>query len=197
MKNNLDQIAQDLTGQKEKNLVLFINALKQCLKKEPFEKVSVSDIVEAAGKSRQTFYRCCDNRYDLVNRYLGMIILKSYREIRKGFSLRDTLKLEFELKEPEKDLFAQTFKKNDYESLYRYTHRLLFAIFIDMNEKGRGVELTKEQVMLLDLYCEESIYATVKWSCREFDTTPQQMADLLIDAMPQKLKEVYREYLNN
>lgn len=184
-------MARDLTGRKEKNLILFIEALKRCLKKDSFERISVGDIVEAAGKSRQTFYRCCDNKYDLVNRYLGMIILKSYRRMERGMSLKEALTLKFKIMEPEKDLFAQTFRSNDYESLHSYTHRLIYSINLDLYKKINKTEPGKEEQILLDMHCEESIYATVKWSCREINNTPEEMAGLLMEAMPAKLKKMY------
>lgn len=182
-------MARGFIGQKEKNLILFIEALKNCLKKDSFEKISVSGIVEAAGRSRQTFYRCCENKYDLVNKYLGMIILKSYKEMDKGMSLRDALTMKFRIMEPEKEFFSKTFKFNDYESLHKYTHRLIYAIYLDLYDSDKPGGMSREQKMLLDMYCEESIYATVKWSCHDLDYTPEDMAELLVDAMPEKLKK--------
>lgn len=195
MKNNLDQMARELTGKKEKNILIFINALKKCLKKDSFEKISVSDIVAAAGRSRQTFYRSCDNKYDLVNKYLGMIILSSYWEMEKGKSLLEALTLKFRIMESEKDLFSQTFLTNDYESLHRYTHRLISSIYLDLHQKKSKVEPDKTRKLLLDMHCEESIYITIKWSRGEIENTPEEMAELLCDAMPAKLKGMYKEYL--
>ena len=62
----------DVLEQKKKqdNLIIFIQAMKQKLYKTSFEKLSVGEIVKESGLSRQTFYRTCENKYDLVNKYL-------------------------------------------------------------------------------------------------------------------------------
>ena len=195
MNDHLGQMAGQITGRREKNLLLFIEALKECLKKETFEKISVNDIVEAAGRSRQTFYRCCENKYDLVNKYLGMLILKSYQKMKEGLSLYEALSEKFQIMEPEKDLFLRAFRANDYESLHSYTHRLIYGIYMELYEAAHVKEMNGEARLLLDMHCEESIYATVKWSCGEIDRSPREMAMLLMDAMPEKLKKIYVKYL--
>ena len=196
MDDRLGRMARDITGQKEKNLKIFIKALKLCMARDSFEKISVSDVVEASGKSRQTFYRCCENKYDLVNKYLGMIILDSYQKMKEGLPFEEALTMKFQTMEPEKELFSQAFRCNDYESLHSFTHRLIYSIFLDMYDQVAGEEMSREEKILLDMHCEESIYATVKWSLHEIDNSPKEMARLLIEAMPVRLKEIYSPYLN-
>ena len=43
------------------------NALKELVGREPLDKITVKQIVEGCGVSRQTFYRCFLDKYDLVN----------------------------------------------------------------------------------------------------------------------------------
>ncbi|MBQ9156514.1 MAG: hypothetical protein IJ137_07020 [Eubacterium sp.] len=177
------------------NILLFIGALKECLKKESFEKIPVSDIVETAGRSRQTFYRCCENKYDLVNKYLEGIIHDSYRQFDEDFSLHRTLLSKFRIMEPEKDLFSQAFQSHDYESLHRYTHRVIYRLYLNLAAKAGVDTFSEEEKMLLDMHCEESVYATVKWSCGDILCSPEEMAGLLMEAMPEKLKKIYARFL--
>lgn len=196
MNECLGQMARDITGRKEKNLLIFIKALKQCMAKESYEKISVRDIVDAADKSRQTFYRCCENKYDLVNKYLGMLILRCYGKMKEGMNLEEALTLKFQTMVPEKDLFSKAFRSNDYESLHRYTHRLIKTIYMDMYDEMTWIKMGEEEQILLDMHCEGSVYATVKWSLNEIDKRPEEMARLLIEAMPVKLKTIFSPYLD-
>ncbi|SHK74950.1 transcriptional regulator, TetR family [Hespellia stercorisuis DSM 15480] len=41
-------------------------ALKQCLLQKPFDKITISDLTEACGISRMTFYYHFKDIYDLV-----------------------------------------------------------------------------------------------------------------------------------
>lgn len=51
----------------EDTVFLFAKAIKTLIKKQPLDKITVTDIVSTAGKTRQTFYRHFQDKYDLVN----------------------------------------------------------------------------------------------------------------------------------
>ncbi|WP_324249739.1 TetR family transcriptional regulator, partial [Faecalitalea cylindroides] len=48
---------------------LLAEALKICMKKAPLEKITVKDITDTCGISRQTYYRHFQDKQDLVNWY--------------------------------------------------------------------------------------------------------------------------------
>ena len=52
------------------------DAMKQCMRSAPVEKITVREIVEACGVTRQTFYRNFQDKYDLINWYFDKILLK-------------------------------------------------------------------------------------------------------------------------
>jgi hypothetical protein len=43
------------------------------------------------------------------------------------------------------------------------------------------------------MYCQASIYMTVKWVLGGMKESEEELADLMIDAMPEKLHEVFTE----
>ena len=45
-------------------------AMKECMKSASVEKITVTEIVETCGVTRQTFYRNFLDKYDLINWYL-------------------------------------------------------------------------------------------------------------------------------
>lgn len=45
----------------------FADGIKELMKKKSFEKISVSDITQACGLTRQTFYYHFQDKYELVN----------------------------------------------------------------------------------------------------------------------------------
>ena len=61
------------------------NALKELVGREPLDKITVKQIVEGCGVSRQTFYRCFLDKYDLVNWYFERLVEQSFKEM--GVSL--------------------------------------------------------------------------------------------------------------
>ena len=42
-------------------------AMKECMKSASVEKITVTEIVETCGVTRQTFYRNFKDKYDLIN----------------------------------------------------------------------------------------------------------------------------------
>ena len=59
-------------------------ALKQCMSKMPAEKITVKEIVEECGTTRQTFYRNFKDKYDLINWYFDKILLESFEHMGEG-----------------------------------------------------------------------------------------------------------------
>ncbi len=98
----------------EETLLLFAKAIKSLIKTQPLDKITVTDIVFQAGKTRQTFYRHFQDKYDLVNWYFEKLVLKSFEEMRQGGSLQEALNLKFAFIEQEHAFFKEAFKSNDY-----------------------------------------------------------------------------------
>ena len=60
------------------------DAMKQCMAKLPVEKITVKEIVEECGTTRQTFYRNFKDKYDLINWYFDKILLESFEHMGEG-----------------------------------------------------------------------------------------------------------------
>ena len=62
------------TKSNEKTKYELADAMKRCMKTAPVEKITVKEIVEACGVTRQTFYRNFQDKYDLINWYFDKIL---------------------------------------------------------------------------------------------------------------------------
>ena len=195
MQNIGKEVAAVLEQQKKQdNLTVFIQAMKVKLNNTSFEKLSVGEIVKESGLSRQTFYRTCENKYDLVNKYLKKIIIETYSTIGVESTLQKSLEKKFRKMLPERELLAVAFQSKEYDGLYQFTHRLIFDFHKNFIEKQKGRILDAEEKYLLDMYCEASVYMTMKWATKDMEARPSQMAKLLVDAMPSKLQSAYRRW---
>lgn len=45
------------------------NAMNECMVSSPVEKITVKEICDTCGVTRQTFYRNFQDKYDLINWY--------------------------------------------------------------------------------------------------------------------------------
>ena len=46
---------------------------------------------------------------------------------------------------------------------------------------------------ILEMYCQSSIYMTVKWVLGELECAPEGLAKILVDGMPGKLSELFEK----
>ena len=113
----------------EETLFLFAKAIKSLIKKQPLDKITVTDIVSTAGKTRQTFYRHFQDKYDLVNWYFEKLVLKSFEEMNQGGSLQEALNLKFAFIEQEHAFFKEAFKSNDYNNLIHYDFCCIYDFY--------------------------------------------------------------------
>ena len=56
-------------------------AMKTCMKTTSVDDITIRQIVEVCGVTRQTFYRNFLDKYDLINWYFDRILLESFQSI--------------------------------------------------------------------------------------------------------------------
>lgn len=73
-----------VTGKQEKTKYKLAESVKECMKTAPVDKITVKNIVEGCGVTRQTFYRNFLDKYDLINWYFDKLVLQSFEQIGMG-----------------------------------------------------------------------------------------------------------------
>ena len=172
----------------EETLFLFAKAIKSLIKKQPLDKITVTDIVFQAGKTRQTFYRHFQDKYDLVNWYFEKLVLKSFEEMRQGGSLQEALNLKFAFIEQEHAFFKEAFKSNDYNNLIHYDFCCIYDFYKKFIYKKTGKDLSKDIDFLLNMYCRGSVDMTVDWVLNDMPIKKEEIVQYLMDAIPDKLE---------
>ena len=173
----------------EDTLFLFAKAIKTLIKKQPLDKVTVTDIVSTAGKTRQTFYRHFQDKYDLVNWYFEKLVLKSFEEMNQGGTLQEALNLKFAFIEQEHAFFKEAFKSNDYNNLIHYDFCCIYDFYKEYIRKNTGKTIPSDIDFLLKMYCRGSVDMTVEWVLNDMPILKEEIVNYLIDAIPDKLKE--------
>ena len=67
------------------------DAMKQCMAKMPIERITVRQLVELSGTTRQTFYRHFQDKYDLINWYFDKILAESCVHMGEGKTVYEGL----------------------------------------------------------------------------------------------------------
>lgn len=177
----------------EKTKYKLAASVKECMKNTPVDKITVKDIVEGAGVARQTFYRNFLDKYDLINWYFDRLVLACFEEIGVSHTVEESLTQKLMFIQEEKSFFMGAFRSEDHNSLKEHDFELILRFYQDLIARKSSRPLEKDIQFLLEMYCQGSVYMTVKWIMGGMRERPDEMARKLVEAMPPKLESVFRE----
>lgn len=178
----------------EKSRYRLARSMKECMKHASVESITVKQITENCGLTRQTFYRNFLDKYDLINWYFDKLLMKSFEHMGQGKTIYDALVKKFTYIKEEQNFFAAAFRYDSQNSLREHDFELILAFYENLIKEKTG-SMPEEQVhFLLEMYCQSSIYMTVQWVLGEVKTTPEKLARIVVDAMPGKLMKLFLEF---
>ena len=168
----------------------MVEAIGRCMKGQPVENITVDQIAREAGLSRQTFYRHFKDKYDLINWYFDELLLESFDQMGSGRTVREGLQRKFTFIEKEHLFFYAAFKNDEQNNLKQHDFEMILDFYRNL-VKEKGGKLTGQDDSLLEMYCQASVYMTVKWVLNNMPSSEKTLANLMIDAMPPKLRELF------
>ena len=177
----------------EKTRYRLAEAVKECMKTTSVDRITVKDIVEGAGVARQTFYRNFLDKYDLINWYFDKLVLACFEEIGVSHTVEESLTQKLKFIREEKAFFMGAFRSDDQNSLREHDFELILGFYPDLILKRTKKAPGEDIRFLLEMYCQGSVYMTVKWILGGMEEEPEQIARKLVEAMPAKLEEVFEE----
>lgn len=183
---------RDLT-KGEKTKYRLARAMKECMKSTSVENITVKQITEECGLTRQTFYRNFLDKYDLINWYFDKLVLQSFEQIGVGHTVGESLTQKFEFIRSEKAFFTEAFRSDDYNSVKEHDFTLILQFYMSLIARKTSRPLSEELEFLLEMYCRGSVYMTEKWVLGGMKDSPAQMSYKLVEAMPPKLEKVFSE----
>ena len=89
------------------------NSIKECMKHTPVDKITVKNIAEGCGVTRQTFYRHFLDKYDLINWYFDKLVLESFAHMGQGSTVYEGLVKKFVFIQQERVFFCEAFRSDD------------------------------------------------------------------------------------
>ena len=182
---------KSVKGEKTKYKLAY--SMKECMMTTSVENITVKQIVENCNLTRQTFYRNFLDKYDLINWYFDKLLLKSFEHMGQGKTVYDALVKKFTYIQEEQTFFAAAFRYDSQNSLRQHDFELILDFYEKLIREKTGRNLAADMHCLLEMYCQSSIYMTVKWVIGETDCTPEKLAHILIMGMPGKLEELFTE----
>lgn len=178
-------------GKQETMKYRLAQAIRECMKTTPVDKITVREIVQTCGTTRQTFYRHFTDKYDLINWYFDKLLAESFAHMEEGKTVYEGLVKKFLYIEEEHLFFAAAFRSDDHNSLKEHDFALILSFYLNLIKEKTGRAPDERIRFLLEMYCQGSIYMTVKWVLGGLKMTPREMAALLVDAMPEPVRRLF------
>ena len=110
-------------------------AMRECMEKATVEDITVRKICEKGNFSRQTFYRCFSDKYDLINWYFDRILNESFKQMGKGTTIRESLVLKFRYIQQEQLFFRAAFSYDDQNNLTDHDFEMIFDFYKNNADK--------------------------------------------------------------
>ena len=177
----------------EKTKYRLAESMKECMCHTPVDAITVRQITENCGLTRQTFYRNFMDKFALINWYFDKLVLKSFEQIGVSHTIGESLTQKLEFIQEEKAFFTEAFRSDDRNSVKEHDFELILQFYKDLIARRTSRPLGEELQFLLEMYCQGSVYMTVKWILTGMKDTPEAMAVKLVEAMPPKLAKVMEE----
>ena len=177
----------------EKTKYRLAEAVKECMKTTPLEDITIKQIVSVCGLTRQTFYRNFMDREDLINWYFNIILNESFRQMGSGKTVYDGLVRKFEYIRQEHLFFSAAFGADTQNSLKDHDFNMIYDFYRNLIKEKTGSLPDEETSALLEMYCQSSVYMTVKWVLNNMPVSEKALANLMLDAMPPKLCSLFRQ----
>ena len=167
----MDMISE--AGKGEKTKYRLAQSMKECMKTTSVDNITVKQITE--------------------NWYFDKLLAKSFEHMGMGKTVYDALVKKFTYIQEEHIFFAAAFKYDNQNSLRQHDFELILAFYENLIREKTGRNLDETIRCILEMYCQSSIYMTVKWVLGEMECTPEGLAKILVDGMPGKLSELFEK----
>ena len=131
----------------EKTKYRLAESMKECMKTTPVEEITVRQICEICGVTRQTFYRNFLDKYDLINWYFDKLLTKSFEHMGRGTTVFDSLEKKFTYIQKEKAFFAAAFRYDKQNSLREHDFDLILAFYENLIHEKSGSPVSPENIV--------------------------------------------------
>ena len=174
----------------EKTKYRLAQSMAECMRTTPVESITIHQIVDKCGVTRQTFYRNFIDKYDLINWYFEKLLDKSFEHMGRGKTVFEGLERKFTYIRDERVFFSAAFKYDSQNSLREHDYQLILQFYEQLIFEKEGHMPDSELHFLLRMYCRGSIAMTVDWVLTGMKLTLSELAALLTEAIPPKLAEI-------
>lgn len=167
----------------------IFNAFDELLSEIPFDKITVQMIIDRSGVSKSTFYRHFKDKYDVLNfnslalgeHLIGQCVCHDWHE----FLLKMFQAIAMDAK-----YYRRAFRTSGQNAhsgfLYNYSFSIVEKCYLHKMQRNG---LTAREHFIISQYCYGCVGVLQDWLNHPDSLTPEEMAGICYDAMPEQCKD--------
>lgn len=148
-------------GEKTKRKIAY--ALEELMAERSFEGISVMEITQKCGISRQTFYNHFLDKYDLVNWIYSQLILNTTLHIGINMTWEQAVRRKLEIIQAKSSFYSEIYRIDDRNSLINNEASMVFQSYQRNMNRVTGKVFDEFEKYCLMLYCHGASRMTAEW----------------------------------
>ena len=137
-------------GKQEQMKYRLAEAMKKCMKDTPVERITVKEIVETCGTTRQTFYRNFQDKYDLVEWIFCENIIREVESLLDHGMVQEAIKFLFTGIHRNRQFYSKLLQVTGQNCLEEVMGRHFYELFRKSIEQRGIKKLPKNRVLNVD-----------------------------------------------
>jgi AcrR family transcriptional regulator len=168
-------------------------ALAALVESKPFKVISVVDICEKAGISRQTFYNHFEDKYKVCQWFFDLVSSDYLYETGRSLSYHDANLLNNYAVLENLSFFSAVLDGKGYSGLLPYVRRKRRGVLAETIVSYKKLELTEDLAHLLEFHVQGETHLVVKWIHGGAKESPGYIADICDRGISRELWEILKD----
>lgn len=160
--------------------------MREIMKRKPLSKIRVTEICEAAGIERPTFYYHFTDKYDLV---AWIFCHKAYET--DIISVESSAKAMSQMKN-DIIFYRRAYEDTSQNALWKYMLEYFVKRYTDLAKEKLGTDVLDTQIAYsIRFYCMGAVGMTQEWVLNDNVTSAETVVILMFNSMPEILRKIY------
>ncbi len=159
--------------------------MRELMKRQPIEKIRVTELCSAAGIERPTFYYHFRDKYELV---AWMFCTEAYgTDITSVHSAAEAMsRMKREIL-----FYKRAYEDSSQNALWRYMLEYFVRRYTDLAKEKLGTDLLDTQLAYsIRFYCMGAVGMTQEWVLNDNITSAETVVSMMFRSMPEPLRAV-------
>ncbi len=165
--------------------------LEKCMHTAAFDSIKTSDILEASGVSRSTFYRHYRDKYDMVNRNYQVLLDETLGSIENGMTFSQSFRAIYRVLRSNPEFYHNALTSMEPDGLRQYIYQQSYHNHVHLlTQSGIDMKSTYNR-MLLTGYLSGALTITAIWAENGMKEDETTILQLVYDLMPDSFRKCF------